>query len=71
MWGSTGRVPFSTWETVATETPALRATSAIVGMVLPPDTRTGSPCGGTRPGTAIGGRPVGFWPGRYPIHGRT
>ncbi|GHF88996.1 hypothetical protein GCM10018783_69470 [Streptomyces griseosporeus] len=35
MWGSTGRVPFSTCETVATETPAERATSAMVGMRSP------------------------------------
>ncbi|GGQ64855.1 hypothetical protein GCM10010267_30290 [Streptomyces griseorubens] len=34
MWGSTGRVPFSTCETVATETPALRATSAMVAIVV-------------------------------------
>ncbi|GGV19355.1 hypothetical protein GCM10010260_69110 [Streptomyces filipinensis] len=35
MWGSTGRVPFRTWETVATETPALRATSAMVAIASP------------------------------------
>ncbi|GAA3557281.1 hypothetical protein GCM10022295_44100 [Streptomyces osmaniensis] len=30
--GSTGRVSFSTWETVATDTPARRATSAMVAI---------------------------------------
>ena len=35
VWGSTGRVSFSTCETVATDTPALRATSAMVAIVVP------------------------------------
>ncbi|GHB30091.1 hypothetical protein GCM10010377_20470 [Streptomyces viridiviolaceus] len=49
MWGSTGRVPLSTCETVATETPALRATSAIVANGFPPSlvppTAEGRPAG--------------------------
>ncbi|GAA2507212.1 hypothetical protein GCM10010276_60240 [Streptomyces longisporus] len=35
MWGRTGRVSFRTCETVATETPALRATSAMVAIASP------------------------------------